>query len=128
MLINKQFLLSIHCTWFKYPIDFEGEVSPRELTGSPKKTPANPRAKQRKTTVVAFSDGGLYAPLPEKTIPDNFIERHIPSVYVSARTFTTTMSFVLVSDRASSFWKTEIHVDSSIFLDGDGIENTRERK
>lgn len=41
-------------------------------------------------------------------------ETHSECIYVSARTFTATMSFVLVSDRASSFWKTELHVDSSM--------------
>lgn len=55
-----------------------------------------PARKTTETTMAAFSDGRLYAPLPEKTIPDNFIERHIPSVYTYPRALSTaTMSFVL---------------------------------
>lgn len=75
-----------------------------------------PARKTTETTMAAFSDGrrALCAVTRVNDTWQFYRETHSECVYVSTRTFTATMSFVLVYDRTSSFWKTEFHVDSSI--------------
>jgi len=114
-------------------------ISGRERVGAPAEKSPCATSPRKTIETTAPTDGQFYASLctGEKTIPDNFIARHVSlslslslslsypsehvSVRISVRASGNTYAPVYrndvsrsVFDRASSFWKTELHADSSI--------------
>lgn len=107
----------------------------RERVGAPAEKSPCATSPRKTIETTPPTDGQFYASLctGEKTIPDNFIARHVslslslsyPSEHVSVRISVRASGNAYapvyrndvsrsVFDRASSFWKTELHADSSI--------------